>query len=63
MLMCILTPIFFTWWFKWRVETGFMDKLLIYYQPEGATHVFYFEGFSLEIKSLGHFYFPAQAAE
>lgn len=61
--MCILTPIFFTLWFKWRVETGFMDKLPIYYQPEGATHVFYFEGFSLEIKSLGHFNFPAQSAE
>lgn len=40
-----------------------MDKLLIYYQPEGATHVFYFEGFSVEIKSLGHFHFPAQSAE
>lgn len=54
---------FNTHFFHFVVQTGFMDKLLIYYQPEGATHVFSFEGFSLEIKSLGHFYFPAQAAE
>lgn len=57
--MCILTPIFFTLWFKWHVERGFRDKLPIYYQPVGATHVFSFEGFSVEIKSLEHFYFPA----
>lgn len=54
---------FNTHFFHFVVQTGFMDKLLIYYQPEGATHVFYFEGFSLEIKSLGHFHFPAQSAE